>query len=302
MKDAKNSFTNTNSASFFAIHFFSFHLQNKEKKKTELNTPERRSKGKWAWKVEKYTNQRKWTIKTIEGTKDYWEMVEFIDEFSFVALIKIYWIDIGFWCAVRCGAIHRNGPIQCMVLSDERSVYVCFVFCISFVIWAIFWHSARTKLLRFAYNHRYHSVLCSFSFLFLCSWIVMTCTWARCLFFIVIVSYMAFSVESMNQFNRNDKNAKIKRWMQSETQPLPKRGNKIKIENIQTKMSQTVANRAFYCTIISFEIRQHQFWGTPFWSIKHTNANTRRRNNATLKNTEQSLLLLLRWEYKYFFA
>lgn len=45
---------------------------------------------------------------------------------------------------------------------------------------------------------------------------------------------------------------------------LPKRGNKIKIENIQTKMSQTVANRAFYCTIISFEIRQHQFWGTPF--------------------------------------
>lgn len=75
-------------------------------------------------------------------------------------------------------------------------------------------------------------------------------------------------------------------------------------------MSWTVANRAFHCTIISFKIRLHQLGYAVLINKAHKcQTLTRGRNNQIFnyssnnntKITKETLLLLLRWEYKYFF-
>lgn len=201
-----------------------------------------------------------------------------------------------------------------MFMRNESEHRVCSVFCISSwyfgpSILEFGTHETGSLCLQSLALHTHtHTLSPSLASAAPCLQIVMTGTWARCLFSIVIVSYMAFSVRPMNQINRNDKKL---RQRTINAQCIHREKNREKNqENIQTKMSWTVANRAFHCTIISFKIRLHQLGYAVLINKAHKcQTLTRGRNNQIFnyssnnntKITKETLLLLLRWEYKYFF-
>lgn len=113
--------------------------------------------------------------------------------------------------------------------------------------------------------------------------IVMTCTWAQCLFFISIISCIAFSIGPMKQINKRMEKCDRRWWRKAATVVAAVTNEKKKRGIAQEKREICGQSRAFYNDIIGNQAAAAAAsWGfcdarCSFWSINHTNANTCRR-------------------------